>query len=71
MLKSENGKTIRITARGKTKLVEVPNNTHLVLAVLKVFHPPDTPVKLGAYTFTIKEINPWPPPPPPEQSKMF
>jgi hypothetical protein len=70
-LTSVNGKPIRITSRGKSKLVHVPNDTHIVIAVLKVFFPPNTPVKLGAYTFSIKEIEPWPPAPPPEQVKMF
>lgn len=68
---SENGKPIRITSRGKTKIVHVPGETHLMLAVLKVFFPATTPVKLGQYTFSIMEIDPWPPAPPPEQIKMF
>lgn len=68
---SVNGNTIRITSRGKTKLVDVPGTTHMILAVLKVFFPPDTPVKLGQYMFSIKEIDPWPPAPPSEQVKLF
>lgn len=62
---------ILISARSKTKLVEVPKQVHLVLSVLKVFFPPETPVVLGKYTFSIGEIDPWPPAPPPVQKKMF
>ena len=61
---------ILISARGKTKYVQVPEDTHLILGVLKVFFPPETPVKLGQYMFQIKEIDPWPPAEPLEQVKF-
>lgn len=62
---------ILISARGKQKYVAVPDETHAVIAVLSVFFPPDTPIKLGQYTFLISEINPWPPAEPLEQVKFI
>lgn len=60
--------TILISRGSKQKRVEVPEEVHLMIAVLKVFFPDNTPVRLGKYTFKISEIDPWPPK---EQTKMF
>lgn len=62
---------ILITSRGKSKRVEVSIGTHMHLAVLRVFFPRDTKVKLGKYSFYIREIDPWPKPLPPENTKLF
>lgn len=53
--------TISIRRSGKQKYIDVSPKTHEMLAILKVFHPPHTPVKLGGYMFQIREIEPWPP----------
>lgn len=72
MTTSETGKIdIRITSRRKSKLVGVSEKTHGLLAVLKIFYPATTPVKLGRYQFRISEIDPWPPAPPPENTKLL
>jgi len=60
--------TILVSRGSKRRRVDVPDDVHLMIAVLKVFFPSDTPVKLGKYTFKISEIDPWPPK---EQVKMF
>ena len=58
---------ILISRGSKKRRVEVSQKTHNLMYALKVFFPPDTPVKLGKYTFKISEIEPWPPP---EQEKL-
>lgn len=53
---------ILISKDGKTRRVEVSDSAANTICILKVFFPPDTPVKLGKYNFLIKHIEPWPPP---------
>lgn len=59
---------ILITRNGKSKRVDLPDDSHLMIAVLKIFMPSDTPVVLGKHKFFISEIDPWPPA---ENVKMF
>ncbi len=62
---------IRISANGKTKVIDVSDITHAKLAITKVFFNPSTPVKMGTYTFSISQIDPWPKLDTPKNIKLF
>jgi len=53
---------------GKRLNLKVSDATWNMLAIYKVFWPPDTKVTMGGKKIPLKEIFPWPPA---ENSKMF
>lgn len=54
---------ILLTHKKSFRRINVPDHVHEILAVYKVFFPPETTVKLGKGKIVfISEINPWPPP---------
>lgn len=56
-------KSILISLGTKQKKIQVPEKAWNVLAVYKVFWPPETVVQLGKNKLIkIENINPWPPP---------